>query len=282
MPRCVLVRAASAQDASSLVGGTMLHPRPALTALATVLAVALGITAAVLTTHRPTTATGGAVITTQLTDTTAPPATTSPPAGPRTHGPTQPTPQPPTTSPRISDPALAARQVFEAWQAHNRQRALQAATPSVVRTLFAFAPTQGLRFTGCRFLSLGYDCGYLSADVGLYYIGMRVQAAPPPATGWSPSTRRGAQRRVRDGGGRAVEPLAGPQPPAALHRLHLPRYQPGLRLRLRLHHGRPWVHHAGQGRRAPGLARRGDQVRPTVIPTRRHRAGRALRRGSHP
>ncbi len=153
----------------------MLHPRPALAALATVVAVAVGISAGVLTTHRPTTATGAAVVTTQLPDTTGPPATTSPAAGPGAGRPTQPTPQPPATAPRLSDPALAARQVFEAWQAGNQQRALQAATPSAVRTLFAFAPTQGLRFTGCRFLSLGYDCGYLSADVGLYYIDMRVQ-----------------------------------------------------------------------------------------------------------
>src|SRR6266511_4062101 len=126
----------------------MLHPRPALAALATVVAVAVGISAGVLTTHRP--------------DTTGPPATTSPAAGPGAGRPTQPTPQPPATAPRLSDPALAARQVFEAWQAGNQQRALQAATPSAVRTLFAFAPTQGLRFTGCRFLSHGYDCGYFA------------------------------------------------------------------------------------------------------------------------
>jgi hypothetical protein len=154
----------------------MLHPRPALAALATVVAVAVGITADVLTTHRPTTATGAAVVTTQLPDTTGPPATTSPAAGPGAGRPTQPTPQPPATAPRLSDPALAARQVFEAWQAGNQQRALQAATPSAVRTLFAFAPTQKLRFTGCRFLSHGYDCGYFAEwSVGLYYIDMRVE-----------------------------------------------------------------------------------------------------------
>ena len=153
----------------------MLHPRPAIAVLATVAAVAVGITTGVLTTHRPTTATGAAVVTTRLPDTTGPPATTSPPAGPRASGPTQPTHQPPATSPRLSAPALAARQVFQAWQARDQQRALQAATPAAVRTLFAFAPTPGLRFTGCRFLSLGYDCGYLSADVGLYYLDMRVE-----------------------------------------------------------------------------------------------------------
>ena len=152
----------------------MLHPRPALVALATVVAVAAGITAAVITAHPPTTASGGAVVTTQPPATTAPPATTSPPAGPRDGGPTQPTHQPPAT-PRISDPALAARQVFDAWQARDQQRALQAATPSAVRTLFAFAPATGLRFTGCQSLSLGYHCGYLSADVGLYYLDMRVE-----------------------------------------------------------------------------------------------------------
>jgi hypothetical protein len=153
----------------------MLRPRPALAALATVVAVAVGTTAAVLTTHRPTAATGGAVITTQLPYTTAPPVTTSPPTGPSDDGPTQPTPQPPPTSPPISDPALAARQVFETWQAGDRQRALRAATPSAVRTLFAFAPTPKLRFTGCRLLGLGYDCFYSSADVGLWYLDMRVE-----------------------------------------------------------------------------------------------------------
>lgn len=86
--------------------------------------------------------------------------------------PTHTTPAP---TPRIPDPAMAARHLFDAWQARNQQRALQAATPTAVRTLFAFAPTQGLRFTGCRSGSLGYDCFYLSADVGLYYLDMRVQ-----------------------------------------------------------------------------------------------------------
>jgi hypothetical protein len=155
----------------------MLRPRPALAALATVLAVAVGSTAAVLTTHRPSTATGGTVVTTQLPDTTAPPpSTTSPSTGPQTHRPTQPTtPQPPTTSPRISDPAQAARQLFQAWQAGDQPRARQAATPSTVRTLFAFTPTPKLGFAGCRFSSHGYDCFYTSTDVGLWYLDMRVE-----------------------------------------------------------------------------------------------------------
>ena len=152
----------------------MLRPRLALAALATVVAVAVGTTAAVLTTHRPATATGEAVVT-QLPDTTVPPATTTSSTGPTTHRPAQTAPQPPTTSPRISDPAQAARQVFNAWQAGDQQRALQAATPSAVRTLFAFTPTPELRFTGCRFSRLGYDCFYSSTDVGLWYLDMRVE-----------------------------------------------------------------------------------------------------------
>jgi predicted lipid-binding transport protein (Tim44 family) len=154
----------------------MLRPRPALAALATVVAVAVGSTAAVLTTHRPT-ATGGTVVTTQQPATAAPPpTTTSPSTGPQTHRPTQPTtPQPPTTSPPISDPAQAARQLFQAWQAGDQPRARQAATPSAVRTLFAFTPTPELRFTSCRFSSLGYDCFYTSTDVGLWYLDMRVE-----------------------------------------------------------------------------------------------------------
>jgi len=154
----------------------MLRPRPVLAALATVVAMAVGSTAAVITTHRPTIATGGAVVTTQLPDTTAPPpTTTSPSTGPKAHRPTDPVPQPPTTSPRISDPAWAARQLFQAWQAGDQQRARQAATPSAVRTLFAFTPTPKLRFAGCRFSRSGYDCFYTSTDVGLWYLDMRVE-----------------------------------------------------------------------------------------------------------
>jgi hypothetical protein len=82
-----------------------------------------------------------------------------------------------TPTPRISDPALAARQVFEAWQAGNQRRALGAATPAAVRTLFAFQPSQAkeLRFTGCHSSSPGFHCGYLSTNDGLYYIDMGIQ-----------------------------------------------------------------------------------------------------------
>jgi hypothetical protein len=79
--------------------------------------------------------------------------------------------------PPISDPAMAARQVFEAWQVGSQRRALGAATPAAVGTLFVFQPSQAkeLRFTGCHLTSPGFHCGYLSTNVGLYYIDMRVQ-----------------------------------------------------------------------------------------------------------
>jgi hypothetical protein len=153
----------------------MLRPRPILAGLAILAAVAVGSSVAAFTTHRPTSATAGTVATTQLPDTTAVPPTTAPPPGPKTQGPIRPIPHGSTTSPRISAPALAAGQVFQAWQAGDRRHALQAATPNAVRTLFAFAPTQRLRFTGCRYSGLGYNCFYTSTDVGLWYVAMRVE-----------------------------------------------------------------------------------------------------------
>jgi hypothetical protein len=88
--------------------------------------------------------------------------------------PTHTTPPP---TPRIPDPAMAARQLFDAWQAGNQRHALGAATPAAVHTLFAFKPSQAnqLRFEGCHSSSPGYHCGYLSTNVGLYYLDMAVQ-----------------------------------------------------------------------------------------------------------
>jgi hypothetical protein len=87
--------------------------------------------------------------------------------------PTHTTPAP---TPRFSDPALAARYLFDAWQAGDRQRALQAASPTAVRSLFAIPATPRPRFTECRSRSLGFDCVYSYPDAdGVYFIGMRVQ-----------------------------------------------------------------------------------------------------------
>jgi hypothetical protein len=87
--------------------------------------------------------------------------------------PTHPTPAP---TPRISDPALAAGHLFDAWQARDRQRALQAASPTAVRALLAISPSPRPQFTGCRSRSLGFDCVYFypNAD-GVFYIDMRVE-----------------------------------------------------------------------------------------------------------
>jgi hypothetical protein len=87
--------------------------------------------------------------------------------------PTHPTPAP---TPRISDPALAATHLFDAWQAGDRRRALQAASPTAVRALLAIPPSPRPRFTGCRSRSLGYDCvySYPNAD-GVFFIDMRVE-----------------------------------------------------------------------------------------------------------
>jgi hypothetical protein len=87
--------------------------------------------------------------------------------------PTHTTPAP---IPRFSEPALAARHLFDAWQAGDRQRALQAASPTAVRSLFAISATPRPRFTECRSRSLGFDCFYSYPDAdGVYFIGMRVQ-----------------------------------------------------------------------------------------------------------
>jgi hypothetical protein len=90
--------------------------------------------------------------------------------------PTNPTHPAPAPTPRISDPALAARHLFDAWQARDRQHALQAASATAVRALFAISPSPRPRFTGCRYQNLGYDCSYAYPDAhGLYFIDMRVE-----------------------------------------------------------------------------------------------------------
>jgi hypothetical protein len=87
-----------------------------------------------------------------------------------------PTHTPPAPTPRISDPVLAARHLFDAWQAGDRQRALQAASPAAVRTLLAIAPSPQPRFSGCRSRSFGFDCVYAYPDAnGVFFIDMRVE-----------------------------------------------------------------------------------------------------------
>ena len=50
---------------------------------------------------------------------------------------------------------------------------------------------QGLRFMGCRYSSLGYDCFYTATDVGLWYLAMRVEGGAN--LGWQAVAVRFAQ-----------------------------------------------------------------------------------------
>jgi hypothetical protein len=80
------------------------------------------------------------------------------------------------TTPRISKPALAASHLFDAWQAGDRQRALQAASPTAVRALFAISPSPRPHFSDCRSRKLGFDCIYSYPDAnGVFFIDMRVE-----------------------------------------------------------------------------------------------------------
>jgi hypothetical protein len=169
----------------------MLRPRLAIAALLTILAAAGGVTAGVISSHRTANAldapaatgttagspaatvatrsaaardaadAGGDGAATTTRRTTAVAATGGgAPAGP----------------PRISDPALAARHLFDAWQAGDRGLALQAASSGAVRALFAIEPSPRPRFGGCHFRSLGFDCTYGYAhDNGIWYLTMRVE-----------------------------------------------------------------------------------------------------------
>jgi hypothetical protein len=84
-------------------------------------------------------------------------------------------PAPPLT-PRFSDPALAADYLFDAWQAGDRQRALQVASPATVHALLAIGPTPRPRFSGCRSRDLGFQCVYSYPDAnGVLAIDMRVE-----------------------------------------------------------------------------------------------------------
>jgi len=150
--------------------------RPARIIAAVVLTAAAAVAGAsiALSTAHPSAAARAAVAAPSTVAGTSAPASstvTSSAGGATTAA--RPTPAPP---PRLSDPALAARHLFDAWQAHDRQRALQAASPSAVRALLAISPTPRPRFTGCRYRSFGYDCHYWHPDAGgVSAIDMRVE-----------------------------------------------------------------------------------------------------------
>ena len=62
------------------------------------------------------------------------------------------------------------------WQAGDRQRALQVASPASVHALLAIGPTPRPRFSGCRSRDRGFQCVYSYPDAnGVLAIDMRVE-----------------------------------------------------------------------------------------------------------
>jgi hypothetical protein len=136
----------------------MQRPRPVIIALAVVVVMAAGASAAVLSDNLSTTSSAP---TSTTTSTTTPPKTTG-------H-------RPASTEPRISDPAEAARRLFDAWQAGDRQRALQVATSGAVGELFALDRRPRPRFTACRSEPPRFRCRYAISDAnGVFFVDMLV------------------------------------------------------------------------------------------------------------
>jgi hypothetical protein len=145
----------------------MQRPRPLIIALAFVVVTAAGASAALLSSSPPATATGSGVTTTSSAPTSTVTSTTAPP-------PTTVTRQT-TTDSRITDPAQAAKRLFDAWQAGDRRRALQVATPGAVAKLFALDRRPRPRFTACRSELPGFRCHYAITDAnGAFFIDLLV------------------------------------------------------------------------------------------------------------
>jgi hypothetical protein len=145
----------------------MQRPRPVIVALAAVVVMAAGASAALLSSNPPATATGSQATTTSSTTTSSTTATTVAPKTTATG--------PATTQPRISDPAQAAKRLFDAWQAGDRQRALSVAAAGAVDKLFALDRRPRPRFTACRPEPPGFRCHYAIPDAnGVFFIDMLV------------------------------------------------------------------------------------------------------------
>jgi hypothetical protein len=145
----------------------MQRPQPVIIALAVVVVMAAGASAALLCSNPPATATGSGVTTTS----TAPTSTTTSTTVASKATETRPT----TTEPRISDPAEAAKRLFDAWQAGDRQRALQVATPGAVSELFALDRRPRPRFTTCRSELPRFRCHYaIPTANGVFFVDMLV------------------------------------------------------------------------------------------------------------
>jgi hypothetical protein len=63
----------------------------------------------------------------------------------------------------IRDPSIAARRLYEAWQARNRQAVDVVATPDAVTKTFGLTPVP-LTFTHCQRTGIGeFECVYRNA-----------------------------------------------------------------------------------------------------------------------
>jgi hypothetical protein len=150
----------------------MLRQRLVLIVLAAAVAVAAGVGAALVASHR-----GGAPTATTLAATSTP-TTTAPPAATvaSSSGGAAATTPASVAPPRVSDPAVAARRLFDAWQAGDRDRALQVATPAAVHELFAVTTSSRPRFAGCRSQLPRFRCHYWIPDAdGVFYVDMLVE-----------------------------------------------------------------------------------------------------------
>lgn len=82
----------------------------------------------------------------------------------------------PATQPpgKISDPAVAAKRLYAAWQKHDRKAARAVASSAAVSKLFS-ARFHTLAFQGCERGDEGFQCVYHDAKEGLYDVAFTVE-----------------------------------------------------------------------------------------------------------
>jgi len=67
---------------------------------------------------------------------------------------------------KISDPAEAARRLYNAWRRKNRRAALNVASPKVVDKLFSVRPML-MKFNACESSNETFSCVYHNANLNL-------------------------------------------------------------------------------------------------------------------
>lgn len=72
----------------------------------------------------------------------------------------------PTQKGKISDPAVAARRLYNAWRQRNRKAALQVAEPKAVNKLFGVRRV-AMKFKGCELHDEVFYCVYHNARLDL-------------------------------------------------------------------------------------------------------------------